>query len=511
MPDYDAIVIGGGVGGLSAGALCQKAGMKTLVLEQSDRIGGCCSTFEAEGFHFDVGASVVEAPAAFYELFRRLELDIEDYIPWHTVDPIYDYCDIGAGKRFAYPTDVEATAEVIAQISPEDGRAFLDFARKYTPRIMGLMNEFFFAPCQGFVDVLRLIKKYPGMLYALPMFATTHLKIVRKYFKDPDVLATMAFQSFYAGLPPDMCAGLYAMVGLVEHEGIFYPKNGGMIGIPNGIKKALEDLGGEVQFGRRAVRIVTEDRTVRGVELWDGTEITSKVVISAINARKTYTELVGHEHLPWYVWRGINSMELSMPCPMIYMGVDYEPPLRAHHTLTLTGPEVMNEYWSDYYLKGKIFEMDGKPEIMGLVSWASKIDPALAPKGKHVLTHMGLAPYALAGNDWDRHKEQWIDDAIATIEKYIIPDLSDHIVYRDMATPKDLERMLLSPGGAVYGIQTDISHMAMFRPSNKSKSIDHLYLAGASTHPGGGVCTVIAGGIITASLVEKHSARERFK
>jgi phytoene dehydrogenase-like protein len=53
--------------------------------------------------------------------------------------------------------------------------------------------------------------------------------------------------------------------------------------------------------------------------------------------------------------------------------------------------------------------------------------------------------------------------------------------------------------------------MAMFRPSNKSKSIDHLYLAGASTHPGGGVCTVIAGGIITASLVEKHSARERFK
>ena len=159
MPDYDAIVIGGGVGGLSAGALCQKAGMKTLVLEQSDRIGGCCSTFEAEGFHFDVGASVVEAPAAFYELFRRLELDIEDYIPWHTVDPIYDYCDIGAGKRFAYPTDVEATAEVIAQISPEDGRAFLDFARKYTPRIMGLMNEFFFAPCQGLVDVLRLIKK----------------------------------------------------------------------------------------------------------------------------------------------------------------------------------------------------------------------------------------------------------------------------------------------------------------------------------------------------------------
>lgn len=506
MPEYDVIVIGAGAGGLSAAALCQKAGMKTLVLEQSGRIGGCCSTFEAEGFHFDVGASVVEAPQAFYELFRRLQMDIEDYIPFYEVDPIYDYCDNTRGMRFAYPTDVEATAEVIEKLSPEDARAFRRFAEKYTPRIMGLMEEFFFAPCQGFTDVLRLIKKYPGMLNALPMFVTTHQKIVAKYFKNPDVLASMAFQSFYAGLPPDMCAGLYAIVGLVEHQGIFYPKTGGMIGIPDGIRRAFEDLGGEVRLNRRVVQIMTEKRAAMGVELYDGTEITASVVVGAINAKKVYMEMVGREHLPWHVWRGIDSMELSMPCPMIYLGVDYEPPLNAHHTLTLTDPYLMNDYWSDYYLKGKIFEMDGRPEVMGLVSWASKIDPSLAPEGKHVLTHMGLAPYNLAGNDWDRHKEQWIDDAVSTIERYMIPDLSDHIVYRDMATPKDLERMLLHPGGAVYGIQTDISHMAMFRPSNRSKSIRNLYLAGASTHPGGGVCTVVAGGIITASLIEKDFA-----
>ena len=506
MPDYDVIVIGGGVGGLSAAALCQKAGMKTVVLEQSDRIGGCCSTYEVDGFHFDVGASVVEAPQAFHELFRRPELDMDEYLPFYEVDPIYDYCDNTRGVRFAVPTSVEETGEVLSRISPEDGKAFLEFARKYTPRINGLIDNFFYFPCQGFADIIRLVKKYPGMIAALPMFVTTHQKIVAKYFKSPDVLASMAFQSFYAGLPPDMCAGLYAIVGLVEHEGIFYPKNGGMKGIPDGIRKAFEDLGGETRFGARAVRIITENRTAKGVELWDGTEITARNVIGAINAKTVYMELVGREHLPWHVWRGIDSMLLSMPCPMIYLGIDYEPPLRAHHTLTLTDPGLMNDYWSDYYVKGKIYEVDGVPEIMGLVSWASKIDPSLAPPGKHVLTHMGLAPYDLAGNDWDRHKEKWIDDAIRTIEKYIIPDLSGHVVYRDMATPKDLERMLLSPGGAVYGIQTDLSHMATFRPSNKSKSIKNLYLAGASTHPGGGVCTVIAGGIITASLVEGDNA-----
>ena len=148
MPDYN--VIGGGVGGLSAAALCQRAGMKTLVLEQSERIGGCRSTFEAEGFHFDVGASVVEAPHAFQELFRRLRLDIDEYLPFPQVDPIYDYCDNTCGKRFATPTSVEETAEVLSRISPEVGQAFLRFARKYTPRIHDLMENFFYAPCQGF-------------------------------------------------------------------------------------------------------------------------------------------------------------------------------------------------------------------------------------------------------------------------------------------------------------------------------------------------------------------------
>ncbi len=505
MPDYDVVVIGGGIGGLSAAALCQKAGMKTLVLEQSERIGGCCSTYEVEGFHFDVGASVVEVTRAFEELFKRLDMDREKYIPLIPVDPIYDYCDNTRGVRFAYPTSVEDTARVIAEFSPEDAKAFLAFAEDYTPKIKGLVDNFFYAPSIGFLDTIKLIVKYPQMLSVLPMFVQTHQKIVAKYFKNDDVLASMAFQSFYAGMPPDMCAGLYAIVGLLEHEGIYYPE-GGMIRIPAGIQQAFEDLGGETRFDSRVVRIMVEGRTAKGVELWDGTQITAGNVVGAINARKLYEDMVGREHIPWHVWRGVQSLVLSMPCPMIYLGVDYEPPLRAHHTLTLTGPQVMNDYWSDHYLKGKLYEVDGRPEVMGLISWASKIDPSLAPPGRHVLTHMGLAPYNLAGNDWDRCKEKYIDDAIATIERYIIPDLSEHVVYRDMATPKDLERMLLHPGGAVYGIQTDISHMAVFRPANRSKCIDNLYLAGASTHPGGGVPAVVAGGIITGGLVAEDNA-----
>jgi phytoene desaturase len=502
MPDYDVVVIGGGIGGLATAALCQKAGLKTLVLEQSERIGGCCSTYETEGFHFDVGASVLEMPNAFEELFRRLGLDREKYIPLIPVDPIYDYCDLTRGIRFSYPTSVEGTAEAIAQFAPEDAKTFLKFAKDFTPLISGLVENYFYTPSMSFLDSLKLLIRYPQMLKALPLFVTTHQKVVAKYFKNEDVMASMAFQSFYGGLPPDLCAGLYAIVGLLEHEGIFYPE-GGMIRVPAGIQEAFEDLGGETRFNARAVRVIVENRTAKGVELWDGEEISAGCVVGAINAKKLYEDMIGREHLPWHVWRGVQSLVLSMPCPMIYLGVDYEPPLRAHHTQNLTSAEMMNDLWSEHYLKGKMFTIGGRPEVMGLVSWASKIDPSLAPEGKHVLTHMGLAPYNIVGNDWDRYKEQYIDEAVATMERSMIPDLSDHIVYRDMASPKDLERMLLHPGGAVYGIQTDISHMAVFRPANRSKAIKNLYLAGASTHPGGGIPGVLAGGIITGGIIEK--------
>ena len=168
MADYDVVVIGGGAGGLSAAALCQKAGMKTLVLEQSERIGGCCSTFEAEGFHFDVGASVVEVTASFEELFRRLGLSREKYIPMVPVDPIYDYCDIKRDVRFAYPTSVEETAEVISKISPEDGKTFLKFAKDFTSEDHRSGRQLFLRTLPGIPRHHQVDHEVPGHTRSAP-------------------------------------------------------------------------------------------------------------------------------------------------------------------------------------------------------------------------------------------------------------------------------------------------------------------------------------------------------
>lgn len=117
MPDYDVGVIGAGLGGLSCGALLAKNGFKTLVLDQSDIIGGCCSTFEAEGYKFDVGASIVEVIKPLDRLFEMLGGKREDYIDLIPCDPIYSFIT-DEGRRFSYPTDIDACTAVIESIAP---------------------------------------------------------------------------------------------------------------------------------------------------------------------------------------------------------------------------------------------------------------------------------------------------------------------------------------------------------------------------------------------------------
>jgi len=115
-----------------------------------------------------------------------------------------------------------------------------------------------------------------------------------------------------------------------------------------------------------------------------------------------------------------------------------------------------------------------------------------------------MGPYHLRGTDWDREKQPFIERMLRHLSDTAIPGLTDHVKVVEMSSPLDFERRLLLPGGAIYGLQQDITAQAVFRPSAKSKSIQGLYLVGASTHPGGGVPTTIGSGMIAAGLIEKY-------
>jgi phytoene dehydrogenase-like protein len=112
--------------------------------------------------------------------------------------------------------------------------------------------------------------------------------------------------------------------------------------------------------------------------------------------------------------------------------------------------------------------------------------------------------YHLSGTDWDKEKQPFIERTIRSLSKRVVPGLEEHVKVVECSTPLDFERRLLMPEGAIYDIQQDLASETVFRPSARSRSIKGLYLAGNSTHPGGGVPLVVASGLICADLIDKY-------
>ncbi len=497
MADYDVIVIGAGLGGLTAGALLAGKGRRTLVLEQSGSIGGCCSTYEREGYRFDVGATILEIMRPFEILFQRLGTSLWEEVKLEPCDPVYGII-FPDGSRLAYPASVEEKAEVISRISPEDGRAWLEYARYVGDFMRKAVDSFFLGPVNGMPDMARIFLREPRLLKFLPLFARSFEDVMRRFFKDEKVLDSLSYPGKFCGLPPALAPGIFAFLSYAEHEGVYFPR-GGMIALPEAVRRCGERFGMQLLLNARVEKVLVRGRRVEGVRLADGMEMTSTVVVSDVNARTLYLEMVGEEHLPWLPRYGIKSYRLSASAPMINVGLDRRPPLDAHHTLITESMEKMNEYWFGDMRKGLL-----PRETFGLVCFPTFSDPSMAPEGHHVLNIVQSGPYGVREIDWDRDKRAYGERQLERLSKRAIPGLADHVTVMDVLTPRDYERRLLLPEGAILGLDMDLPSSAVFRPAARSKSIRGLYLCGASTHPGGGLPSVTASGIIAADLVGKY-------
>jgi len=492
--DCDAVVIGAGLGGLSCASVLAQNGFETLVCENTDRVGGCCSSYDYEGYRFDIGASVVELDWVIDDLFHKLGKNTSDYIDFIPIDPIYGFVTAD-GRRFSYPVSPAGTREVIAGFSEEDARAWDRFTEVGSEAINFAFGKVMSESMGTMKDLAKVALANPRLAKYLKYMVLNFESVLCKFFKSDTVRASMSLQSYFVGLPPALCPGYVAFLAYSEHEGILYPR-GGMIGIPQGIAGAFQEFGGEIKFNARVKKVLTEGGRACGVELTDGTRIRSRVVVSNINAKTLYLELVGEEKLPAWAKRAIKSYEVSIPAPMIMLGLDKKPELDAHHTFCYSTLDEMNRIWFEDYKSNRI--PDGG---FMLISWPTHADPSLAPEGHHCLNMVSFAPYNLAGGDWDRHKEGYLEMSLDLMEKNFGLNLRENVKVAKVNTPKDFERMLLHPNGAVYGLQSDITCSAAFRPGTRSRAVKGLYLTGASTHLGGGVAPTIGSGMVAGDFI----------
>ncbi|MDD5311610.1 MAG: FAD-dependent oxidoreductase, partial [Dehalococcoidia bacterium] len=303
MADYDVIVIGAGIGGLGVAALLGKQGRKVLLLEQSDRVGGCCSTFERSGYHFDLGASIIEDAQVIDWCFQRLGTSLRNEVELIPPDPIFSVM-LKDGTKMRYPLSVDESAKEIGRIAPEDVKGWYAFCKYMKEFNDAAVAGFFVKPANTLGDVVKMFAETPKMLKYMSLFNGSYQNALKRFFKNDKIRESLSFQAFYAGLPPELLPGLYAVIPYSEHEGIYYSR-GGMIAIPAALRRIGEKLGMTVRLNTLVKRVIIKERRAMGVVLADGTEITADLVVSDINAKTLYLELVGEENLPGIVRTGV--------------------------------------------------------------------------------------------------------------------------------------------------------------------------------------------------------------
>ena len=499
MADYDAIVIGAGMGGLSASALLANHGLKVLVLEQSGRIGGCCSTFERNGYRHDVGASIVEIIQPIEKVFKMMGTTFQKEVDLIPCDPLFSVM-YRNGERITIEKSLEATGEVISSLSAADGLRWKDFCNYYNEMMTVLIDALFFDAADTFGDMGRMMKKNPKLRKFLPTFLVTYQDMFEKYFKSEKVLDTMAYQSLYMGMPPALTPGPFSMIPYTEHAGIWYPR-GGMIRIPEALLRCGKKKGLEIRMNSPVEKLIIRKRRACGVRLEDGREISARIVVSDVNPKTLYQKMIGEEHIPWLTRRGVRSLELGKSLCMIYVGLKSRPKLDAHHSYTAVSMKEVNDFWTKHVETGVMLPAE---KNYGLICWTSHSDDSLAPKGHHVLNVIPESFYRLKGTNWDSFKDRFVEEYLNYVSRDLVPGLKDQITQVIASSPMDYERALRLPEGALYAFHQDATHQAVLRPSAKSKCIEGLYLCGSGTHPGGGVPTTTASGMIAYNKIVEH-------
>jgi phytoene dehydrogenase-like protein len=487
---YDVVIIGTGMGGLTAGALLAKRGLKVVLLEKGSQPGGYVVSFRRKGFIFDATGVFVggcEPGGEFDVLLKEVDVQLE----FKKIDSIRN---IYSGFEIALQSGgFDHYIERLKAMFPEEERGI--------ERYEGITSRI-----GAEVKALSRIKWYKKALF--PFFfrnlvrfsGTTHQAILDGLFKGHEL--KMALSSLPVTVPPSELSFLFVATFLskVISQGAYYPK-GGMGVISRALAGSIERSGVTIRYGTEATRILTRGNEVMGVVTNEGQVINAPTVISNVSLPQTFRRLLS-EGPPSSLARRLNHLQYSLSNFIVYLGVRADAEINCLPFFTYL--RSISDLEEEYRMLGK-GEIPENPTLIMVIP--SKIDPSLAPEGTHVVKLVSLAPYGYR-NQWNRTnrpsyhsiKEEVAQRLIAHVESRIVPGLKGKILFHEAATPVTLERYTGNEQGAMYGLAATPRQFGRHRPPNRT-SIEGLYLAGHYTRPAHGIVGAAISGSFAARMI----------
>lgn len=499
---YDAIVIGSGMGGLTTAAFMAKYGMRVLVLEQHYAVGGYLSGFQRRGFQFDSSVNFINQLSKnglLTSILPKLGLNKEDL--FLRIDPTFTLAS--EKYRLSVSSDLDKTIRQLIQMFPHE-RANIDRFFEHFREILAEGTN---------VGMGRRFFELPSAQRA-GLDGKTVQEVFDFFFDDPELKTVLNFPV----LDPnqDVMPWIADWMSIARGD-LHYPIGGGQR-LVDSVGGVVQKFGGHIMLRAKVAEILIDDNNrTYGVRLQDGREIRSTYIVSNSNPKVTFLDMISPEHLDENFRSGIRNREVAGSFFTVYLGIDkrfdftqygLESPY-IHYNLSEAEIESMED--SGFFRVSKYLDIVSQY----FCPWNDvKLDPEMPTVKIYTTAYANydqnwntLLDGNKRGPNYRTLKKRLMNQFIDIAEK-VVPGLKGHILFADAASPLTYERYTLNTGGSCMGWELGVEG---FRNRLDQRSpIEGLFLAGQWTFPGyGGTGPVAFSGFTAANLILRESMAVR--
>lgn len=484
-PTESVLIVGAGLGGLSAALRLAGAGRQVTVIERADEPGGRAGRMEIDGYRFDTGPTVLTMPELIADALACVGENLTDWLDLIPLDPAYR-ATFADGSVINVHTDPDAMAEEIARTgSARDVEGYRRFVG-YLTRLYDLERRRFID--RNLDSPRSLVNLDAARLFAMGGLRRLSPK-VGQFLSDERLRRIFSFQAMYAGLAPQDALAIYAVIAYMDTvTGVTFPR-GGMHEVARALAGAATKHGVTFRYRTTAERIeVVHDRAT-AVLTTDGERLTADVIIVNADLPVAYRDLLPERHTP----RRVRSLKYSPSCFLMHLGSGPAGPALAHHNISFG--RAWRRTFREIIDDGQLMS---DPSF--LLSNPSRTDPALAPAGRQTYYVLFPTPNLTFDLDWSVLGPRYRDECLATLDARGFTGIGDDIDVERCVTPADWGATGLA-AGAPFAAAHTLRQSGPFRAPTLDRRIGNLVFCGSNTQPGVGVPMVLLSGRLAAERV----------